>query len=310
MYKKIKSEFKEYLRFTDKSPETIYNRMLFIEHFFGFLRKMEVIDPVDIISPLLKEYRRYLYGYINKTGHKDKPRTTNSRIQAVRLFLRFLYVEDYVVQDFTSELPYVKEPRSLPRVTLTDKEIKQILKACDTGSVMGYRDRTILEVFYSSGLRRNELINLKVEDVDTEGGYIRVNEGKGNKDRVTPLGKIGCRYVNNYVTGIRRLLLSNREDNQWLFLSKSGNKLDKTAIRNIVINSAERAGIKKGVTSHVYRRSCATEMIKNNANIMHVKDILGHEDISTTQLYARLTITDLKKAHKKYHPRERGCLGI
>ena len=226
----------------------------------------------------------------------------------MRLFLRFLYKEGYLPSDLSDKLPYIKEPKSLPKITLTNKEIKKILKACDTSTLMGYRDRVILEVLYSSGIRRNELINLKVEDIDTEGGYLRVNEGKGNKDRVTPLGKIAAKYVYNYVTGVRKLLLLTRQDSQWLFLTKSGKRMDKTAVRDIIIKTSKKAKIEKTVTTHTYRRSCATEMIKNNANIMHVKDILGHEDVSTTQVYARLTINDLKKAHEKYHPREREYL--
>ncbi|MEA2087748.1 MAG: tyrosine-type recombinase/integrase [Candidatus Caldatribacteriota bacterium] len=308
MNKKIIKEFEEYLKLNNRAEKTIYDRLSCVKYFLLFLRDMNIKNVTDITSSVLKDYRRYLHKYINRKGKEDSPKTINTRVQAVRLFLRFLYEQGYLCSDLSDKVPYIKEPKKLPQITLNNKEIKKILKTCDTSTLMGYRDRVILEVLYSSAIRRNELINLKTEDIDTEGGYLRVNEGKGNKDRVTPLGKIACKYVYNYVTGIRRLLLLNKEDSQWLFLTKNGNKMGETAVRDIIIKTSKKAKIEKSVTTHTYRRSCATEMIKNNANIMHVKDILGHENVSTTQIYARLTINDLKKAHKKYHPREREYL--
>lgn len=305
MYEKTKKEFREYLKGDNKSSSSIYNWSYRLKYFYIFLDEMEINSPLDITSDVLKEYRRYLNKYINRKGDKDSPRTTNAKIQAVRIFLRFLYKEGYLPSDYSSYIPYIKEPKSLPKVILSNREVKKILKKCDTQSLTGYRDRTILEVLYSSGLRRNEVINLKPDDIDTEDGYIRVNKGKGNKDRVVPLGKIACKYAENYQTAIRKLLLAGKEEIPWLFVSKRGKKLDRESLRNIVIKSAKRAKIEKTVTTHTFRRSCATEMLRNNANIMHVKDILGHEKLSTTQMYARLTIVDLKKAHNKFHPRER-----
>lgn len=193
----------------------------------------------------------------------------------------------------------------LPKNILTKEEIKKILQAPNTSIHTGIRDRALVETLYSTGIRLSECINLNVYDIDYEGGHLRVNSGKGAKDRIVPLGKIASQYVQNYITGVRRLQLESGEDPGWLFLSKSGNKLCEDAVRDLIITATRRAGIEKHVTTHTFRRSCATEMIKNNANIMHVKEILGHEDISSTQRYAKLTIMDLKEAHRKYHPREK-----
>jgi integrase/recombinase XerD len=149
------------------------------------------------------------------------------------------------------------------------------------------------------------MMNLRMNDVDTERGYLRVNQGKGGKDRVVPLGRIASHYVETYQTGVRKMQLRSEEDPGWLFLSHRGKKLTTTTLRTIVNEARARAKIEKNITCHTFRRTCATEMIKNNANIMHVKEILGHEDITSTQVYAKLTINDLKEAHEKYHPREK-----
>jgi len=164
-YHEILLKFRDYLKRTGRAEKTIYDRLWYMKHFFAFLRDLNVMDPTAINKDHLKEYQRYINAYVNKRGQKDRPRTINTRIQALRLFLVFLYEEDHTARDFSKEVFYIKEPKSLPAVILTNDEVKKIMRQCDTQSIMGYRNRTILEVFYSSGLRRNELIHLKINDI-------------------------------------------------------------------------------------------------------------------------------------------------
>ena len=180
-----------------------------------------------------------------------------------------------------------------------------MLAQTDDSTPTGFRDRTILETLYSTGVRRNELIHLKIDDVDYAGGYLRVNQGKGNKDRVVPMGKIACHYAENWIKGVRAVFLKDRRKHDYLFVTKSGNPIDESTVRDIVVKYSAPLKLKKPVTCHTFRRSCATEMVKRNANLMHVKEILGHEDLESTKVYCRLTITDLKKTHQRYHPREK-----
>jgi integrase/recombinase XerD len=182
--------------------------------------------------------------------------------------------------------------------------MKKLLKIPDTGTKEGYRDRAILEIFYSTGIRRGELLNLKKEDIDYEGGYLRVNQGKGSKDRVVPLGRIACKYAENYIKGIRPWFVNSREIPE-LFVGKKGYKLSNSGLGEIIKKYAVKSEIPKPISPHTFRRTCATEMIKNNANLMHVKEMLGHSSTEATQIYCNLSITDLKKAHAKYHPREK-----
>ena len=207
-------------------------------------------------------------------------------------------------QDPSRDIPYAKTPKRLPRSILTRKEMSKLLMAPDTHSLMGYRDRAMLEVFYSTGLRNSELGALKVEDVDTEEGFVRVNLGKGGKDRVVPLGKIACRYVENYIHSIRPHLVRGG-DNRCLFLSLQGHQMARAVIASIVRRYARKAKLGKTVTPHSLRHTCATQMMRNKANLRHIQELLGHACLTTTQVYTSVTIADLKEAHQKYHPRER-----
>jgi integrase/recombinase XerD len=220
------------------------------------------------------------------------------------MFLRFLKGEDYLTQDPGRDVPYAKTPKRLPRSILTRKEVTKLLRSPDTHSLMGYRDRAMLEVFYSTGLRNSELGALRVDDVDTDEGFVRVNLGKGGKDRVVPMGRIACRYVENYIKAVRPHLVKG-QDNGYLFLSLQGYRMARAVIACVVRKYARKAELGKTVTAHTLRHTCATQMMRNKANLRHIQELLGHACLSTTQVYTSVTITDLKEAHKKYHPRER-----
>ena len=172
-----------------------------------------------------------------------------------------------------------------------------------TGTLLGYRDRVIMEVFYSTGIRRKELINLKLSDVNYPQGYLRINQGKGNKDRVVPLGSIACKYLENYIKGVRPELCGHNHLEE-LFISRRHGPINPDSIGHLINKYRIKAGIKKRVGSHTFRHTVATHLVRNRANLRHVQEILGHKSLNTTQKYIQLTITDLKEAHRKYHPRE------
>jgi integrase/recombinase XerD len=182
----------------------------------------------------------------------------------------------------------------------------KILEGIPGDTPVHLRDRALLEVLYSTGLRRQELVDVGLLDVDVASGILRVEEGKGGKGRVVPLGRAAGEWVERYLVSARPALLGRREDPAKLFLSKSGQPLNGNAIREIVLRWARAAGLGKAVSPHTFRRSCATGMIRNRANPAHVKDLLGHEDFASLDAYVRLEIIDLKDAHRRFHPRERG----
>jgi integrase/recombinase XerD len=182
--------------------------------------------------------------------------------------------------------------------------MKKLLDAPNVHTVLGYRDRAVLELMYSTAMRRAEVEALKVEDVDFDGGFVRVNEGKGRKDRVVPLGKVAGKYLENYLKVIRPELVKDPME-RGLFLGQYGNPLTGDVIWRMVKQYARKAGLTKNVYPHSFRHTCATLMMKNKANIRHIQELLGHASLLSTQVYTAVSIVDLKEAHRKYHPRER-----
>jgi integrase/recombinase XerD len=153
-------------------------------------------------------------------------------------------------------------------------------------------------------MRRQEMIDLQVGDIDLVQGYVRIEKGKGGKGRIVPLGGPAGEWIRRYLLAIRPELVRGKSDPGNLFLTKSGRKLGGPDVLESVMKAARRVGVEKNVTPHALRRACATEMIRRSANPWHVKELLGHEDFRSLDVYAKLTILDLKAAHRKYHPRE------
>jgi RHS repeat-associated protein len=203
----------------------------------------------------------------------------NGILAAVKSLCRFLKIEGYLATNPAEGIEYARQPHTLPRNVLTPQEAKRIIETVDTTTVLGYRDRTILETLYATGIRNEELRNLTVADVNLEEGLLRVNHGKGGKDRVTPMGQMASRFLETYLKGIRPQLLGQRHTDR-LFLSFRGHPLDAHSVGDLVKRHARLARVKKHVTPHVWRHTCATHMVKNNANLRHVQDLLGHGSLA------------------------------
>jgi integrase/recombinase XerD len=183
------------------------------------------------------------------------------------------------------------------------KEVETMLAEPDTTTLRGFRDKVILEVLYSTAIRREEVANLLLDDIDTDGGYVYVREGKGSKDRVVPLGQSVCDLVKSYLSGVRPEWVGSATDKH-LFLNRWGKAMAPNAVWHVVRKYARGAGIEKRVSTHTVRHSCATHMLRNGAPIRQLQEMLGHASLETTQLYTRVTINDLRAMHSKFHPRE------
>jgi integrase/recombinase XerD len=183
------------------------------------------------------------------------------------------------------------------------QEAKRILDTVDTSSPLGQRDRAILEVFYATGIRKEELRSLTVTDLNLDEGLLRITLGKGACDRMVPLGNLAIAALRSYLHQARPQLLGTHCTDR-LFISYRGKPMDPHTLGSLVKKHAQAAQIKKLVTPHVWRHTCATHLVQNRASLRHVQDLLGHKSLATTERYLRLTITDLKEAHVKFHPRE------
>lgn len=297
-------KFKAHLLVRNFSGKTLETYGYGMRKFFRYLREMGLTDLAALTPSDIRDYQIHVMEAVNAKGGLNGVRTNNTHLQAVKTFFSVMRQEGYLVGDPARDVPFAKVPQTLPRSVLTKEEMRKLLDAPDTGTAVGYRDRAMLEVLYSTGLRRSELLALRPDDVDTQDGYLRVNQGKGGKDRVVPLGKVAGKYVENYLKVIRPQLLKGQVC-PFLFLNQYGEPMGKDALTQLVHKHARAAGLTKRVTPHTFRHTCATLMMKNKANLRHVQELLGHGSLETTQVYTQVSAVDLKEAHQKFHPRER-----
>lgn len=235
---------------------------------------------------------------------KDYARTSQSRkLSAVRMLARHLVSQNFRKDDFTELASSPKTTRKLPEV-LTAQEIKDLLDAPSMATAHGLRDRAILELFYSSGLRVSELCGLLLQSLDLDEGYVRVF-GKGSKERIAPIGSAAVIAVQDYLAGGRPKFVKARTGSE-LFLSQQGKAISRKMVWVMIKDCAKKAGIKKPIKPHLLRHSFATHLLEGGADLRAIQEMLGHSDISTTQIYTAVQSARLADEHALYHPRAKG----
>lgn len=267
------------------SQHTIINYKADLEEFFEFIEKMP-IEKVDYLT-----LRRFLAKLRTK---KHAPRTLSRKLSSLRSFLRFLQREGHIDKNPAVLLMSPKLNKSLPKF-LSEDEASKFVEAPLKKSISGKRDGAILETLYSTGVRVSELVGLNVENVDMISNIIKV-EGKGKKERLVPIGGKALEAIKGYLD-------SRKEKSNVLFLNKSGKRLSDRSIRNIVNKYITQACIKQKISPHVMRHSFATHLLDRGADLRSVQELLGHVDLSTTQIYTHVTTDRLKKVYDKAHPR-------
>jgi integrase/recombinase XerD len=293
------------MRVRNWSPETIRAYTFRLERFAAFLdREHASVKAIGEVTPrLISDYQLWLCKQESERGGSLSPATQRAFLGAVRSFFVFCTTERLVLLDPTRELEMPKLGKRLPQGVLSPKEIRLLMRQPDLDTYVGLRDRAILETLYSSGLRNSELRNLTIGDVDLDRGYVTVVRGKGNKDRVVPLGKMAVHFVREYVTRARPHMM--RDDaTHTLFLSLQGRKLGMSTLQDIIHRCAKAAGFKRRVFPHGIRHTCATAMLQGRADIRYIGELLGHESLSSTAIYTSVSIDDLKRVHARSHPRE------
>lgn len=253
----------------------------------------------------LKAYEWWLLG--RKTEATGEPWSVSTRslhIRAVKMFFRWLESAGRILADPGYVLKEPKRERPLPRA-LRETEVERLLSTPDTKTREGARARAILEVFYSTGLRLSEMAGLTLEDVNIEEGWVRVNQGKGAKDRVVPLGPRAGQVLKGYLANVRPLYVVGKKEPKALWVSKDGVGLSSQVLRLVVKQYAREAGLSKGVTTHVLRHSFATHLVKHGAPVEAVSAMLGHSRLVMTQRYVAVAAVEVKETHEATHPREK-----
>ncbi len=270
-------------------------RLDLISH-INFLQRKGIRAVKNVDSNTISAYLLHL----RKTG--KAPSTISRSVASLKSFYRFLVAENVIAKNPTLNLESPKHTNKLPHV-LTVKEVSNLLNQPHLGTPAGIRDKAMLELLYATGMRVTELVSLDIEHVNLESGYVRCF-GKGSKERMVPVGREARKYIREYLARGRVKLTKGRQSDS-LFLNQRGNRLTRQGFWKIIKKYAYKAQIKKVITPHTLRHSFATHLLENGADLRSVQEMLGHADISTTQIYTHLTKRRLKQVYDQAHPRAR-----
>lgn len=266
-----------------------------LETFIGFIEDRGISDFSEINS----EHILSFFSLLKKLGLNE--RSTARYFSSIRGFFKYLIRNEYLESSPIEKIKAPKISRKLPTV-LSVEEMNLLLNAPTTDDKFGIRDKAMLEVFYACGLRVSELINLKIVDLFLKENLIKVF-GKGRKERLIPIGSAAIAWLENYLTHSRPFLKKNLQSENYVFLSNRGKKFSRMGVWKIVNKYIKQVNLKKEIHPHTFRHSFATHLIEGGADLRSVQEMLGHSDISTTQIYTHIDREYIKKVHKKYHPR-------
>ncbi len=284
------------------SNKTVDGRRSSLGAFVRWCYEQNIRFVEEIEQATLELYRGYISSYYDPRRCKKLDiATQRSRLTAVRMLLRRLHYHQLIPSNAAAffELPTV--PHRIPKAVLSEKEIELILAHVLLYGKKGIRDRAILETFYATGIRRMELGRLAITDIDTSKRVLRVNAGKGGKDRRVPIAGRACSWIDRYLKEIRPRV-SHTDSGPTLFLSDKGYPLAPNQLSRIGGNYIHLAGVNKPGACHLWRHSAATLMLENGAGLRYIQEMLGHASITTTQIYTHVTIMQLKEVYAKTHP--------
>jgi integrase/recombinase XerD len=298
---RLVDEFCEWMGAHGYSERTIRNRRGQLAALIGWLAERGVTRPVEVTRPMLERYQRYLFHYRKTNGDPLSFRSQSQRLLPVRAFFKWAARNRIVLYNPAGEIELPKVEHRLPRPALTAAEAERVLAVPDLDERLGVRDRVMLEVLYSTGIRRSELAHLAVFDLDVERQTLLVRQGKGRKDRMVPIGERALAWVDRYLVDIRPQLVVEPDDGT-LFLTADGSGLSPDRLTQIARGYVKASGVDKQGACHLFRHTMATLMLDGGADIRYIQAMLGHAELSTTQIYTQVSIRALQAVHAATHP--------
>ncbi|UZD39407.1 site-specific tyrosine recombinase XerD [Capnocytophaga ochracea] len=298
MWRKVNTDYQNYLRLQrGLSQNTVVSYGLDIEKLIGYLEKYNITEPPDTIQ--VDTLRQFVYEVSKELNARSQARL----ISALKSFFKFM-ISEKGREDFPMSL--IDSPKigvKLPD-TLSLKEIDAMLASIDLSTDEGHRNKAIIETLYGCGLRVSELVSLRLSDLFFEEDFIRVM-GKGSKQRLVPIESYTQKQINNYINNQRKQLKIAKGHEDYVFLNRRGKQLTRAMIFTIVRQVAENIGLQKTISPHTFRHSFATHLLENGANLRAIQMMLGHENITTTEIYVHVEKSYLREALVKYHPRHK-----
>ncbi len=290
-------DFKSYLRIERAlAKNTILAYMRDLEKFAAFMKEHHPnTHPEKVMGIQLKSFVQEIY----ELGLS--PTTQNRMISSLKAFYKFLLIDDRINDDPTEILESAGVRKKLPDI-LSNEEVEELIKAIDLSKPEGERNKAIIEILYGCGLRVSELVGLRISHIHLEHDFMRI-DGKGNKQRLVPLGSVAKKQLLIYKNEVRPLGKIQYGYEDILFLNRNGKQLTRAMIFTIIKRLAEKIGLKKNISPHTLRHSFATELVRRGADLRAVQEMLGHESITTTEIYTHMNHQDLKDSIIQFHPR-------
>ena len=294
-------EFCEWMGAHGYSPRTIENRQKQLAALIVWLAERGVARPIEVTRPMLERYQRWLFHYRKTNGDPLSFRSQAQRLLPVRAFFKWAARNRIVLYNPASEIELPKVEQRLPRPPLTAAEAEAVLAMPDLANPIGVRDRAMLEVLYSTGIRRAELAHLAVFDIDAARHTLLVRQGKGRKDRMVPVGERALAWVDRYLTEVRPNLVCGGDDGT-LFLTANGTSIALDRLTQLARDYVKASGVPKEGACHLFRHTMATLMLEGGADVRYIQAMLGHVELSTTQIYTQVSIRALQAVHSATHP--------
>lgn len=289
------------LRVRQYSEYTIKGRRVHIGFFLEWAFERGITEPVEVTRPVLEAYQRHVFHYRKKNGEPLSYTGQHDHIVPLRVWFRWMAKHHHILHNPASELELPRLGARLPKAVLTANEAERVMEQTNVHDVLGLRDRAILETLYLTGMRRLELVNLTLWDLDLERATVTIRHGKGNKDRIIPLGDRAAAWMRKYIEESRPHL-AGEPDNHVVFLSNAGEPLSLDYLTEVVRGYVEASGIGKQGACHLFRHTMATLMLEGGADIRFIQAMLGHADLKTTQIYTHVAIRQLQEIHRATHP--------
>jgi integrase/recombinase XerD len=307
----LAKRFDEWLAALHYSPKTRVNYSRDVRGFLEWMAgNIEMASMAEVTPAHLQQYQMALYNHQRPAAAEGQPEKRLSvgsqacRLAAVRKFFVWLLADQQIAYNPASSLQMPQQPRRLPRNVLTRSEARRLIEATPIQKARDIRDRALLELLYATGIRRAELIELNLYDLELEAGTLRVH-GKGDATRLVPLTTNAKAALQLYLEEARSLFAQGAAQARLFVSSRSGGPLDDADIVRIVAKAARRAKISKHITPHTLRHSCATHLLKGKADIRQIQKLLGHRRLSSTEIYTHVEISDLAEVLARCHPREK-----
>jgi integrase/recombinase XerD len=294
----------EHQRIRNFSEETVRLTEIGLRTFIGWAEDRSLVRPGQITRPILESFQRWLFYRRKPNGKPIAMSSQHLAVQKVVGFFRYLTRQGAIVANPASDLEMPRLPKRLPRAVLTERDSEKVLAGPDITDPIELRDRAMMEVLYSTGIRRHELASLRLGDIDWERETLFIRLGKGQKDRVVPIGERALHWVTRYLEESRPLLVT-LPDEGLLWVTELGGPVSLDWLTRRLRQYIDHAELGKAGAVHIWRHSMATQMLEAGCDIRHLQELLGHSETSTTAIYTRVSVGRLKAVHAQFHPASR-----